>query len=102
MPIIGTAIFVWGSAMVTFSIVPYLFDSYQPAGTLAAITSQAVARLVAAGFLPLLILQDVTALTPKWGLGLFGFISLAFWPIPWVLFFFGSDWRAKSKYSMLN
>ncbi|KAK3706401.1 hypothetical protein LTR37_012779 [Vermiconidia calcicola] len=100
VPIIGTAFFVWGSSMITFSIVPYLFDSFQPAGTLSAITAQAVARLIAAGVLPLVILQNITMLTPKWGLGLFGFISLAMWPIPFVLFFFGTGLRAKSKYSM--
>ena len=101
VPIIGTSIFVWGSSMVTFSIIPYLFDSFLPRGTLGAITSQAVGRLIGAGFLPLVILQDITGLTPKWGLGLFGFISLALWPIPFVLFFFGGEWRRTSKYSML-
>ena len=87
--------------MITFSIIPYLFDSFQPAGTLGAITSQAVARLLGAGFLPLLILLDLTHLGPKWGLGLFGFISLAMWPIPVVLFVFGARWRQGSKYSMI-
>ena len=59
-------------------------------------------RLIAAGFLPLLILQDITALTPKWGLGVFGFISLAMWPIPFLLFFFGAGWRSKSKHSFVE
>ena len=78
------------------------FDSFQPAGTLSAITSQAVGRLLGAGFLPFLILQDITNLGPKWGLGVFGFLSLAMWPIPFLLFFFGTEWRAKSKYSMVK
>lgn len=62
--------------MITFSMVPYTFDLFQPAGTLGAITAQAVGRILAGAFLPLLILQVISSkLTPKWGLGLFGFIS---------------------------
>lgn len=66
------------------------------------ITSQAVGRILAAGFLPTVILFDLGALTPKWGLGVLGFISLAFWPIPFVLFFCGTKWRRNSKYNMMD
>lgn len=89
--------------MVTFSIIPYLFDSFAPVPTLSAITSQAVGRVTAAATLPLLILVDITNLKgPKWGLGLFGFISLTLWPIPLFLFFFGTRIRERSKYAMTN
>lgn len=121
VPITGTAFFIWGSSMVTFSIIPYLlvaptyplitrsslrfyrFDSFAPSGTLSAITSQAVGRLLAAGFLPFVILQDITSsLTPKWGLGILAFVGLAMWPIPVLLFVFGGRWRMRSKYSMMK
>ena len=88
--------------MVTFSIIPYCFDLFQPVGTLGAITSEAVGRILAAAILPLAILYDITALGPKWGFGLFGFISLAMWPIPFILFFFGAGWRKNSKHSMMD
>jgi MFS transporter, DHA1 family, multidrug resistance protein len=101
VPIVGNGIFVWGASMVNSSIIPYLFDSFAPAGTLGAITAQAVGRLLAAGFMPLVILYDITALGPKWGLGTLGFISLAFWPIPPLLFVFGTKWRKQSKYMQM-
>jgi DHA1 family multidrug resistance protein-like MFS transporter len=98
VPIIGNGFFVWGASMVNSSIIPYLFDSFAPAGTLGAITAQAVGRLLAAAWLPLVILFDLTSLGPKWGLGALGFISLAFWPIPPILFVYGTKWRRESKY----
>jgi DHA1 family multidrug resistance protein-like MFS transporter len=81
------------------SIIPYLFDAFPPAGTLAALTAAASARLLFAGAIPLTILFDITTLTPKWAFSIYGFISIAMWPIPFLLFRYGSTWRSKSKYS---
>lgn len=99
MPVIGTGVYVYGNAMIIFSVVPYLFDAYPPAGTLSALTAAASARILFAGVLPLVILQFFAAATPKWALGTFGFISIAMWPIPFILFSYGATWRAKSRYS---
>ena len=99
IPLIGTAIYVYGNAMIIFSVIPYLFDAFPPAATLSALTAAASARLIFAGVLPLLILQFFGAVTPKWALAIFGFISVATWPIPFVLFRYGAIWRSKSRYS---
>lgn len=89
--------------MITFSIVPYTFDLFDAPGTLSAITCQAVGRILAAAILPFLILQDISSkLGPKWGLGLFGFISFIIWPIPILLFVFGKRWRMNSRYVAMN
>jgi hypothetical protein len=99
VPIIGTAIFVLGVAMILMSVVPYLFDAYPPAGTLSALTAAASGRLLFAGWLPLVILQFFTGVTPKWALFTFGFISIPIWAIPFVLFRHGPILREKSRYS---
>jgi MFS transporter, DHA1 family, multidrug resistance protein len=99
VPIIGTAFYIFGNASIIISIVPYLFDAFPPAGTLAALTSAASARLLFAGALPMVILYDITGLTPKWAFGIFGFISIAMWPIPFLLFRYGAVWREKSRYA---
>lgn len=101
VPIVGTAIYVYGNAMVIFSVIPYLFDAYPPAGTLSALTAAASARLLFAGALPLVILEDFTGITPKWALATFGFISIAMWPIPFALFRCGAGWRSTSRYNRI-
>jgi MFS transporter, DHA1 family, multidrug resistance protein len=85
--------------MVIFSVIPYLFDAYPPAGTLAALTAAASGRLLFAGALPLVILQFFTGVTPRWALYTFGFISIPIWAIPFVLFRYGPVLREKSRYS---
>ena len=101
VPIIGTAVLVWGVAMVLFSVIPYLFDAFSPAGTLSALTAAATSRLLFAGLLPLVILQFLTGVTPKWAFYIFGFISIPIWAIPFVLFRYGPVLREKSRYSRL-
>jgi DHA1 family multidrug resistance protein-like MFS transporter len=54
-PIFGTAVFIWGGLSVLISLITYLFDAYPPAGTLAALTAAACARIAAAGIIPLFI-----------------------------------------------
>ena len=88
--------------MVIFSVIPYLFDAFPPAGTLAALTAAASGRLLFAGWLPLVILQFFTAVTPKWALYIFGFISIPIWAIPFVLFRYGPILREKSRYSRVS
>ncbi|KAK4561546.1 hypothetical protein LTR86_004225 [Recurvomyces mirabilis] len=101
VPIGGTAFYIFGNASIIISVVPYLFDAFPPAGTLSALTAAASARLLFAGAIPLTVLFDITKLSPKWCFGIYGFISIAMWPIPFLLFRYGPTWRAKSRYSMI-
>ncbi|OCK86071.1 MFS general substrate transporter [Lepidopterella palustris CBS 459.81] len=98
-PVLGTALYVWGSLLVVISFIAYLFDAYPPAGTLAALTAAASLRLLLAGALPLVIIQMFTKLTGAWALSLFGFISIALLPIPLVLYKWGPALRTRSRYS---
>jgi DHA1 family multidrug resistance protein-like MFS transporter len=96
--VIGTAVYVWGNAMIIFSLIPYLFDAYPPAATLSALTIAASGRIVFAGALVLVIVQDFTGVGGNWALSIFGFISIALWPFPFALFRYGKIWRENSKF----
>ncbi|KAI0478659.1 MFS general substrate transporter [Xylariaceae sp. FL0804] len=98
-PIFGTAVYVWGSAMVLISSVSYLFDVYPPQGTLSALTAAACFRLACAGIVPVFILDDVAGLGPKWAFGIFGVLAAVFVFFPIFLFVFGAKLRARSTYT---
>jgi len=97
-PAIGLTIFMSGGFVIYMVVFLYLADCY---GTYAssAIAGQSMCRNLAASIFPLFTTQMFARLTYKWGLTLFGCIGAALAPIPWVLFFYGSRIRARSKVS---
>lgn len=97
-PVIGTALYVYSSLLTLISIVTYLFDAYPPPGTLAALTAAAVSRILLAGIIPLVILQDVTSITGAWALSIFAFIGVVAAFIPYVIYFLGPRMRMRSRY----
>jgi DHA1 family multidrug resistance protein-like MFS transporter len=84
--------------MIVFSLIPYLFDAYPPAATLSALTVAASGRILFAGGLALVIIQDFTGIGGNWALSIFGFISIAMWPVPLTLFRYGKIWRENSRF----
>lgn len=99
VPIVGTAVYVWGSMSVLVGIIAYLFDAYPPRGTLSALTAAACFRIAWAGIVPLIVIQSFMKATPMWTLNAFGFVVLVFMPVPFVLFFFGRRMREKSRFN---
>jgi MFS transporter, DHA1 family, multidrug resistance protein len=97
-PISGTAVYVWGNAMVLISFISYLFDAYPPAGTLSGLTAAACFRISCAGIVPIFILDMLETLAGAWTFSIFGIISAVMASFPFVLFWFGPDWRSRSKY----
>ena len=85
--------------MIIFSVIPYIFDAYPPAATLSALTAAASGRIFFAGVLVLVIVQDFTGIGGAWALSIFGFISIALWPAPFVLFRYGKAWRENNKFA---
>jgi hypothetical protein len=100
VPIVGTAVFVWGSMSTVVGIVSYLFDAYPLRGTLSALTAAACFRIAIAGVVPLVVIQGFLTITPKWTLSTFGFIILALSPMPYILYFLGQRLRERSKYNV--
>lgn len=99
VPIFGTAVFVWGNAMILISFISYLFDAYPPAGTLSALTVAASFRLVCAGIVPIFILNMITNLGGAWAFSTFGIIAAVMILFPVILYKFGAKIRARSPYS---
>ncbi|KAF4976577.1 hypothetical protein FZEAL_6777 [Fusarium zealandicum] len=99
VPIFGTAVYVWGNAMVLISFISYLFDAYPAAGTLSALTAAASFRLICAGIVPIFILDMLKDLGGDWTFATFGIISAVMISFPFILYFLGPSWRARSKYS---
>lgn len=97
IPIVGTAVYVWGSAMTLIAFVSYLFDAFPAQGTLSALTAAACARVASAGWVCLVILISITNIGGGWTYSIFGFIFVALLPWPFVLYFFGEKLRAKSR-----
>lgn len=99
VPIVGTAVYVYGSLLCVISIVPYLFDAYPPAGTLSALTIAAVMRILLGAAIPLVILQAFTNITGAWALSALGFVGVAVAPAPFMLFIFGKKLRERSRFT---
>jgi MFS family permease len=98
VPAIGLTIFMSGGFVIYMVVFLYLADCY---GTYAssAIAGQSLCRNLAASIFPLFTTQLFSRLTYRWGLTLFGCVGAVLVPIPWVLFFYGSRIRARSKVS---
>lgn len=99
VPIFGTAVFVWGNAMILISFISYLFDAYPPAGTLSALTAAACFRLACAGIVPIFILDMITNLGGVWTYSTFGILAAVMSSFPFLLYKFGPTLRARSTYS---
>ncbi|KAI9666744.1 MAG: hypothetical protein M1831_001519 [Alyxoria varia] len=100
VPIVGTAFYVWGSAMTLIGTISYVFDAFTPPGILSALTTIACSRIFCAGIVPLFILDSIMNITGGWTFSIFGFIGVAFLPIPVVLYFFGDKLRRASRFSV--
>lgn len=102
VPIVGTAVYVCGSAMTLIAFVSYLFDAFPAQGTLAALTAAACARVVSAGWISLVILISIMNIGGGWTYSIFGFIFVALLPWPFILYFFGENMRRKSRLNRMT
>lgn len=120
VPVAGTAVYVWGSKMVSvsfcisrlttwlprilttgqISIVSYFFDAYPTdASILSALTTMAVFRLFSAGIVAIYFLESIMHIGGPHSFTIFGslMIVLCFWPV--LLYIFGASLRSRSRYS---
>ncbi|KAI4595741.1 hypothetical protein KJ359_006732 [Pestalotiopsis sp. 9143b] len=96
VPIIGTAWFSIGAFLLFNCVMNYLSDAYptQVASVLAG--NDLLRSMVGAGF-PLFATAMYEKLGINWASSTLAFISIAFIPIPFVLFRYGEWIRHKSK-----
>jgi MFS transporter, DHA1 family, multidrug resistance protein len=96
MPIIGSSFFSVGAFLLFISVLSYLGDAYPKYVASVYAGNDLVRSSFGAGF-PLFANAMYTRLGVGWATSLLGFLSIAFIPIPFVLYLYGERIRGKSK-----
>ncbi|ETN43820.1 uncharacterized protein HMPREF1541_11144 [Cyphellophora europaea CBS 101466] len=96
VPIIGTAWFSIGAFLLFNSVLNYLGDAYPAYAASVLAGNDLVRSSFGAGF-PLFATAMYNKLGVDWASSLLGFLSIAFIPIPFLLFKYGSALRKRSK-----
>ena len=124
VPVLGTIPFGIGNFLVFCSCVLYLIDTYGPLAGASAAAANGLLRYVLGAVFPLFTVQMYVYLfspklihqlpvTPKltsfccryramgvaWATSLFGFVTVALLPIPWVLYKYGPIIRKRSAFT---
>ena len=87
----------FGIIWIFLALINYIIDTYLFVAASALAANTVVRSCCAAGF-PLFATQMYKKLDPRWASTLLGFIALAMMPIPLVLYRFGPQLRARSKF----
>ncbi|KAJ5801905.1 Major facilitator superfamily domain general substrate transporter [Penicillium pulvis] len=96
--LVGTIFFGLGNVLVFISMTNYLIDTYSLFAATAAATN-AMARALFGFAFPLFTTYMYNNLGTQWASSIPAFLSLAFTPLPFIFFRFGSKLRAKSKFA---
>lgn len=98
VPIIGTAWFSSGAFLLFNAVLNYLADAYPHHAASVMAGNDFLRSTVGAGF-PLFAAAMFKKLGVNWASSLLGFLSVAFIPIPFLLYKYGHVLRRKSKYA---
>ncbi|GKT74225.1 cycloheximide resistance protein [Colletotrichum tofieldiae] len=99
VPIIGTAFTGIGIVTAYTTTSTYLIDAYTVYSA-SVMAASAILRCVFGALLPLAGSAMFDALGVGWGNSVLGFISLAFLPLPLILFFYGERIRKSRLWKM--
>ncbi|KAF3764832.1 MFS general substrate transporter [Cryphonectria parasitica EP155] len=97
-PAVAIAPFAWGNICLFVTTMQYMVDTYHGTTVASAASANSLARYGLAGAFPLFTVQMYERLGIGWASSLLGFIAVALLPVPWVLFKYGKEIRARSKY----
>jgi MFS family permease len=97
-PVIAEAFFGCGNLLIFMAATMYLTDTYGAKYTASAMGANNLARYTVGCVFPLWVTFMYDALGIGWATSLFGFISLAMMPIPWVFWIYGPRLRANVGY----
>lgn len=97
-PVIAEAFFGCGNLFIFMAATLYLTDTYGAKYTASAMGANNLARYTVGCVFPLWVNFMYDGLGIGWATSLFGFISLAMMPIPWVFYIWGPKLRASVKY----
>ncbi|KAG2120539.1 MFS general substrate transporter [Suillus discolor] len=96
--LIALTAFMSGVFVIFQVSILYVADCYGPYAS-SAQAGQSLARNVMGLMFPLFTQQMFASMTYKWGLTLMALLCVLMAPTPWVLFFYGSKIRSRSKIS---
>ena len=96
MPVIGSAFFSMGSFLLFMAVLAYLGDAY-PKYIASVFAGNDLMRSSFGAAFPLFADAMYHKLGVGWASSLLGFLSIAFIPIPFVLYFYGRNIRGASK-----
>ncbi|KUJ18013.1 MFS multidrug transporter-like protein, partial [Mollisia scopiformis] len=101
-PVVSAIPFAWGNLSCFIAAANYLIDTYQALNAASALAANGLLRYVLGAVFPLFTLQMYRNLGIDWATSLLAFISVALLPVPWVLFIYGKNIRARSQYDTLK
>ena len=96
MPIIGSSLFSMGGFLLFMAVLAYLGDAY-PKYVASVFAGNDLMRSAFGAAFPLFANAMYRKLGVDWASSLLGFLSIAFVPIPFVLYYYGGRIRAASK-----
>ncbi|KAF4837115.1 Efflux pump radE [Colletotrichum tropicale] len=99
VPIMGTALLGIGIVTAYTTTATYLIDAYTVYSA-SVMAASAILRCLFGALLPLAGSAMFDALGVGWGNSVLGFISLAFLPLPFILFFYGGRIRESKRFKM--
>ena len=99
-PVLATIPF--GNILIFTSAALYLVDVYGPLNGASALAANGLLRYLMGAVFPLFTVQMYKRLGIAWATSLFGFLSLLMLPIPWILFKYGKQIRAKSNFDTIK
>jgi len=97
-PAVAIMPFAWGNLCIFISLISYTVDTYHGTTVASAASANSFARYLFSAAFPLFTVQMFQKLGIPWAGSLLGFVALALLPVPFLLFRFGKQIRAKSRY----
>ncbi|PMD30199.1 MFS general substrate transporter [Hyaloscypha variabilis F] len=101
-PVVAAVPFAWGNLSIFLSAANYLIDTYQALNGASALAANGLLRYTLGAVFPLFTIQMYKGLGIGWATSLLGFVTVALMPVPWVLFKYGKQIRARSSYDTLK
>ncbi|KAI0444552.1 major facilitator superfamily domain-containing protein [Xylaria telfairii] len=93
VPILGTFIVGFGSLFIVIPGQAYLVDSFGSDASASALAANLIIRAPFGALLALAAPPLYARLGLGWGNSVLGFITLAFTPVPWLLYHYGENLR---------
>ncbi|RPA78651.1 MFS general substrate transporter [Ascobolus immersus RN42] len=101
-PILAGVPFAAGLVLLFLSSVMYCLEIYPPLVAASAMAALGLLRYILAMAFPLFTVNMYKNLGVPWATSIFGFISIALMPIPWVFKKWGPRIRARSKFDAIR